>query len=194
MKENNNNNIQLVDLGLPSGNIWVDRNIGADSPEHAGLYFAWGETKGFTVEDVKFGVHSFNQASYKAKEIDDDLTPEQDAAHAYLGKNFYIPTKKDFKELLANCDATWTDNYKGTNVSGHIFTSKTNGNSIFFPASGNCSYSSVDNVGSYGYYWSASCEDAGCAYRFLFDNGGQSVYYGSRLYGFPVRGVYKKCK
>ena len=33
-----------VDLGLPSGTLWATCNIGADSPEDYGLYFAWGET------------------------------------------------------------------------------------------------------------------------------------------------------
>ncbi len=34
----------IVDLGLPSGTLWADRNIGASSPEDYGDYFAWGET------------------------------------------------------------------------------------------------------------------------------------------------------
>ena len=33
-----------VDLGLPSGTLWADRNVGAASPEDCGDYFAWGET------------------------------------------------------------------------------------------------------------------------------------------------------
>ena len=32
----------MVDLGLPSGLLWADRNIGANNPEDTGLYFAWG--------------------------------------------------------------------------------------------------------------------------------------------------------
>ena len=35
--------VQYVDLGLPSGNRWATCNIGADSPEKYGEYFAWGE-------------------------------------------------------------------------------------------------------------------------------------------------------
>ena len=37
-----------VDLGLPSGTLWATCNVGATSPEQTGLYFAWGETTGFT--------------------------------------------------------------------------------------------------------------------------------------------------
>ena len=35
---------QWVDLGLPSGTKWATMNVGADSPEEYGDYFAWGET------------------------------------------------------------------------------------------------------------------------------------------------------
>lgn len=30
----------MVDLGLPSGTLWADRNVGATSPEDFGTYFA----------------------------------------------------------------------------------------------------------------------------------------------------------
>ena len=43
----------MVDLGLPSGLLWADRNVGASSPEDVGLYFAWGETVGYN-ELVKY--------------------------------------------------------------------------------------------------------------------------------------------
>lgn len=43
---------ELVDLGLPSGTLWMDRNISASSPEDAVLYFAWGETQGYTTDEV----------------------------------------------------------------------------------------------------------------------------------------------
>ena len=34
-----------VDLGLPSGLLWATCNVGANSPEDYGDYFAWGETQ-----------------------------------------------------------------------------------------------------------------------------------------------------
>ena len=39
---NLHNGHEFVDLGLPSGLLWATCNVGADSPEQAGLYFAWG--------------------------------------------------------------------------------------------------------------------------------------------------------
>ena len=31
-----------VDLGLPSGNLWATKNVGAERPEDVGDYYAWG--------------------------------------------------------------------------------------------------------------------------------------------------------
>ena len=39
------NNSGWVDLGLPSGLLWATCNVGADTPEEFGDYFAWGETQ-----------------------------------------------------------------------------------------------------------------------------------------------------
>ena len=36
---------EWVDLGLPSGSLWATCNVGANSPEEYGDYFAWGETE-----------------------------------------------------------------------------------------------------------------------------------------------------
>ena len=44
------NGVDYADLGLPSGLLWATCNVGATSPEQAGLYFAFGETEGFTAE------------------------------------------------------------------------------------------------------------------------------------------------
>ena len=54
---------EAVDLGLPSGTKWANMNVGAEAPEDYGLYFAWGETVGYT-SDTSDG-RLFNWASYK---------------------------------------------------------------------------------------------------------------------------------
>ena len=38
------NGHEYVDLGLPSGTLWATCNVGAETPEGYGDYFAWGET------------------------------------------------------------------------------------------------------------------------------------------------------
>ena len=42
-----------VDLGLPSGTLWATCNLGADTPEDYGDYFAWGETAHKEIYDWK---------------------------------------------------------------------------------------------------------------------------------------------
>ena len=57
-------NHEYVDLGLPSGTLWATMNIGANTPEEYGSYFAWGET------EPKF---TYNWSTYAhCIETDDD--------------------------------------------------------------------------------------------------------------------------
>ena len=46
---------EYVDLGLPSGLLWAKKNIGAETEEDTGLYFQWGDTVGYTAEQVGEG-------------------------------------------------------------------------------------------------------------------------------------------
>ena len=52
----------FIDLGLPSGTKWATTNVGAENPEDFGLYFAWGETQGYSgITDEK----QFSWTDYK---------------------------------------------------------------------------------------------------------------------------------
>ena len=104
-KVNTHNGHKFVDLGLPSGTLWATCNVGATSPEQAGLYFAFGETTGYTAEQVKSGERAFDDESYTAYSVSDNLTLEQDAAHVHMCGKWRMPTKKDWWELLDNCNA-----------------------------------------------------------------------------------------
>lgn len=55
--------VEAVDLGLPSGTLWANMNVGATSVQDNGLYFAWGETVGYS-GDTSDG-RLFDWASYK---------------------------------------------------------------------------------------------------------------------------------
>ena len=186
------NGYEYVDLGLPSGLKWATCNIGATSPEQAGLYFAWGETTGYTADQCTSGVRAFTEDEYNAgpaASISSNLSLAQDAAHVNLGGNWRMPTKAEFEELISNTDQTWTEDYNGTGVAGRVFTSKINGNSVFFPAAGYCIYSSVGLVGSGGGYWSASWDSSSTTWCLNFGSGGQDLFNGSRYCGISVRGV-----
>lgn len=177
---------KMVDLGLPSGLLWADRNVGADAPEGFGLYFSWGNTEGHE----EGSGYDFSVANYDAspgKQVSGDIALSQDAANAYLGGSCRMPTKDEFQELYDNCNSDWvTEN----GVNGRRFTSKTNGNSIFFPAAGLYDGTTLNYRGSYGLYWSASRSSDSLGYFLSFGSGSVNPQdnYGRR-YGFSVRAV-----
>ena len=63
---NGNNTVthEYVDLGLPSGTLWATCNVGADTPEGYGYYFAWGETQ---------QKEAYNWSTYKYSHGNSDL-------------------------------------------------------------------------------------------------------------------------
>ena len=186
------NGYEYVDLGLPSGLKWATCNIGASSPEQSGLYFAWGETTGYTTNQITNGERLFTQDVYNAgpaASIETDLTLEQDAANVNMDGKWRMPTKDEYQELIDNCDGVWTDDYNGTGIKGCIFTSKVNGKSVFFPAAGYCNGSSVYSVGSDGRYWSASYESSLGAHFLFFNFGIHMTQITNRYFGHNVRAV-----
>ena len=188
--------IEAVDLGLPSGRKWANMNLGANTPNESGLYFAWGDTEGHEDgSDDTFYRSEYNKRP--ASEIMTDLPLEHDAAHAMLGGErqrvgasagiWHMPTKEDFQELYDNCKRSWVD-IKGK--KGLLFTSKINGNSIFLPAAGYYDGTSLNGRGSCGYYWSASFFDSSDAFYLLFVSGNVNPQnYYNRYYGISVRAV-----
>ena len=98
-----------------------------------------------------------------------------------------MPTVGEFQELNNNCDSEWTDE---DGVAGRRFTSRINGNSIFFPASGNRYGTGLDYRGSRGYYWSASLLSQTNGYNLYFGSTGVSpANLSNRFNGFSVRAV-----
>ena len=187
------NGYEYVDLGLPSGLKWAICNVGATSPEQPGMYFAWGETKGYTNDDISSNIRSFNVSEYtgnSASLISDDLIGKCDAAHIYMKGSWRTPINKDFTELVKNTYKTWIDDYNKTGVSGLLFTSKTNGNSIFFPASGFCYNSLIGRMNSGGFYWTASIDSYVDAWYMHLGEKNQFVLSDARYCGFTLRGVF----
>ena len=91
-----------------------------------------------------------------------------------------LPTKQQWKELIAECQWSW-------NGSGYKVTSP-NGNSIVLPASGirYCD-GSVKYVGSFGYYWSSTPGNSDDAWCLDFYSDGVYVDDYSRCNGLSVR-------
>jgi hypothetical protein len=171
--------VEAIDLGLPSGTLWANMNVGATSPEGYGDFFAWGETTGYTsVYSSPMSDHTFNWASYTKFGTFDGtaspdygstkynitngpttLEPEDDAATVNWGSGWRMPTRTQMQELLDYTVSEW-----GTlnNVFGRFFYKKDgNGNKvtdtyIFLPAAGYRYDASLYSQGELGCYWPSS--------------------------------------
>ena len=205
-------NTEYVDLGLPNGTLWAKCNIGATTETDYGVYFPWGDISGISGGLVgKYSDKVFDWAHYKYCNgssttltkyctdssygtVDDKTTlePTDDAASQIMGGNWRMPTAAEFQELYDNTTNEWVEGYNGSGVNGMKFTSKTNGKSIFFPASGRAYGTEVSNRGSFGLYWSSSLHpsnSSGGLSLYFFSGYIDPQYNGNRYYGFCVRSV-----
>ena len=187
---------EAVDLGLSVK--WATCNVGADSPEEYGEYFAWGETE--PKEKYDWSTYKWCNGSYNTLTrynnssefgtVDNRTTLllEDDAARANWGGNWRMPTFEELTELRYYCD--WTQTTQN-GVYGYLVKSRTNTNSIFLPAAGGRGYDDLYTAGSWGYYWSSSLRTDYPYYAYLvgFHSGGVSRLGFNRYYGLPVRPV-----
>ena len=175
------NGHKYVDLGLQSGLKWATCNVGADSPEKYGDYYAWGEieTKGEYVES--------NSKTYGKLMSDTSSNAKYDVARANWGSSWRLPTEKELDELRTKCKWQWTtqNGKAGYKVTGP------NGNSIFLPAAGYRYGSSLYDAGENGNYWSSSPNESNVYYAYYlgFGSSYHNVSWSSRYYGQSVRPV-----
>ena len=146
------NGHKFVDLGLPSGTLWAETNIGASTPYEDGDYFAWAETK----PKSRYSLDNQKSTVNKYKDGKTTLDAADDAATANWGSSCRMPTNSEFEELYSCCSWTWLTSYIGIGSHGFIVTGA-NGNSIFLPAAGECeSEGDFSYRNAHGLYWSSS--------------------------------------
>jgi len=195
---------EYVDLGLPSGTLWAKMNVGAKSETDPGLYFAWGETEGhadastkaFSWSDYKFNPSGDGSTFTKYNTTDNKvvLDAEDDAASVNMGGEWHMPTKGQCDELFNTTYVTntWVENYNGSGVNGHLFTSVSNSNTLFIPAAGGYRDGEVNGVGGVGRVWSSSLNTGSVLSAWYFGFGSDDAGLtnnGGRCYGQSVRGV-----
>jgi hypothetical protein len=194
---NQHNGHDYVDLGLSVK--WATCNVGANSPEEYGDYFAWGETEPkstYNWSTYKWCIYrAKRQTKYCTKRsygtVDNKTTLElsDDAAHANWGGSWRMPTDAELTELREQCTWTWTTQ---NGVNGYKVTSQSNGNSIFMPAAGFRNASSLLYTGgSNGYYWSSSLSTdyPELAWYVLFNSDCVTRSFCCRFCGLSVRPV-----
>lgn len=121
-----------IDLGLPSGTLWADKNIGAYSRSDAGLYFSWGNTVG---HEYNSG-YPFTAEEYALTEgatIVQDLPISHDAAAVRLGNDWRMPSNELWQELINYCQKSVVTI---DGVVCFVLTSEFNGEVLVLPASG----------------------------------------------------------
>jgi len=188
-----------------AGIKWATCNVGADKPTDAGLYFQWGDRKGYTADDVgKVKVFDWQHYKHyngkrltKYTKFDGKLVLDlcDDAAFAYMGHGWRMPTYEEFGRLVVNTTHRWTKNYHRSGVAGTEFIDRTDkAKKLFFPAVGYCYNGGVYGVGSNGYYWSGSLYSGDALYGrdlFFSSDGANWQDISSRHGGFSVRGIYQ---
>ncbi len=195
-----NDDLEYVDLGLPSGTLWATCNLGATTPEGYGNYYSWGEIekkdlyRWNTYKYCNGGADQLtkycNDPEFGDEGYSDNLTileSGDDAAIAILGNEWCMPTKEQWDELLQNTTYAWTTQ---NNVNGYLFTAS-NGNSLFLPASDRIRGEEVLDLGNQGYYWSNMLdnESARNAYTLVFSPEDIKISSSIRYLGIPVRPV-----
>ena len=216
------NGYECIDLGIRIDGkklLFATCNVGASKPEEYGDYFAWGATApyytGYTMNGTSVTVTSWKEGlsdgysqantpfyssgsgsdaiytTYTA--AGDVLSLEHDAAHATMGGDWRMPTTEEMRALYDNTTSSWTIDYNGTGISGHIFKGKGDyaDRTLFLPCAGlftGVTHSNNTN----GYYWSSTLQNMSNGYNMVFTHGsGVSIQsYEPRYFGFSVRAVF----
>lgn len=157
------NDIHAVDLGLSV--LWADCNVGTNINNPAGGLYGWGDSTGQKKSDsvadyvIKIG-GMYQKTPWNIS------GSEFDIATTKLGKNWKIPNREQWKELITKCN--WTldkqNGIDGFRVEG------ANGNSIFLPITGVREKNEI-TVNNTGCYWTSELlnYDSSFAYYYYFD-------------------------
>ena len=213
-------NVVAVDLGLPTGTLWANMNVGAEEPEDYGLYFAWAETEGYPSDPQIDRV--FEYGTYKwmneGKDTWDQINKYQlndsliegcwyDKDLNFIGDGKgEIELQDDaahvnwggdwvmptLKQIRELINNTTSEWVLQNNVLGRLFTSTKNGESVFFPAAGYRSGSFLlgDELG--GVYWTSTVLSTRRVRTLAFYADDALVKHNARYNAFPVRAVMKK--
>jgi hypothetical protein len=208
--------VEAVDLGLSVK--WANVNIGANSMEDFGDYYAWGEisTKstyskdnyqyyhtGYTDKDgIKIDSLYYdilgNETTIVIKDKDyktfDIANTEYDVAHKKWGDKWRLPTYNEMNELHEKCSWKWAsvNDFYGYKITG------TNGNFIFLPVAGYGTKDGKKDSNKIGNYITStlvekqnSPDGIENSYIYAIDFTSNEIYLGphGRIWGFSVRPV-----
>ena len=200
-----------VDLGLTSSTKWAKMNVGASSEKDAGLYFAWGETTGYTANQVgtdknfSWSDYTLTEDSgstmtkYNATDGKTHLELTDDAAAANMGGDWHMPNRAQCIELFKE-----TKNGFVTNAGAFTQYAWSDSNGYSSPTSTTATISNWKTAGYFFFKNSyTSVTDAVSAEDYLFvpaaglcgdgevvNVGSGGSVWASALYSENVRGAW----
>ncbi len=175
------NGHRFIDLGLASGLLWAETNVGADESSTTGSFFAWGKTTTSTNYDGSefSGDTEFHNTYSKDGDV---LQSAYDAATANWGTLCRMPTKAEAEELIGS-DAVTTERENGY----CYFTRKVGNQQISLPLSGGRMNAQAGETGK-GLYWTGTYAGDGNAYYIIIGDNAEIGKFG-HVYGCNVRPV-----
>lgn len=191
-----------VDFGLTSGNLWRNRNIGADSESGYGTYFAWGESREFNSNNIRdycafYILPKFN-SNGGAMYVDYQGNSSYDTTVKVMSETGAVtPNQEDWIELIYECELEWTAR---NGIQGVEFSK--NGKTIFVPTAGWKEPSgTLKDAGSEVMYWTSELkarydvdDTVGAAISFTKDNfnlGPDDLYDCEFYVKAPIRPIKK---
>lgn len=169
------NGQKFLDLGLESGLLWAESNIGSSKPKKRGNYYAWGETEtkeSYTNENAKWG-----QTEYTAGTT---LVAEDDVASVMYGTAVHIPTQAEFTELseLSRIYNNEYDDAERSRISFFQITSNLdNSQYLYLPLAGVMDGTSLCEQNEEAHFWTSEPSNT-------LTNEYRTAYY---LLGMPER-------
>lgn len=186
------NGHKFIDLGLPSGLLWAETNVGASDAIEAGEYYAWGEIQ--PKHDYSWRTYAFKKTNPYGSDV---LKAQDDVATVKWGPGCRIPTDAEFRELCKFCKWKW----QTSGTVGYVVTGP-NGKSIFLPAAGHRDNDNDHerqtpiNFGFNGSYWTSTRytapDYANNAHCFDFGDASLRPDHTFRYLGFSIRPVAEK--
>lgn len=183
----------IIDLGLPSGTKWACCNVGANTPDGYGGYYAWGEME----EKEVYMPETYTYCDgtwYGFYDIGANICgTEYDVASVKWGEAWQMPSLDHIMELINCCSCTMVTI---NGINGNMFVGPSGG-SIFIPFSGVIHGSDLEYCGGYGSYWSGTQYpyDKSNAYTLCHESGYAGYCHGlGRQGGNSVRPVWIESK